>query len=142
MDHSAALTREEGFEAEFATMRSRIARWQERKSAKIDALVRTHGPLHAKAFPARASILTRLLHLSEKKVCSFHEKPGSLKIGHYVPGTRIPIVSDHDLFHNGDVSVPVLNFASHISGEIRAYLLQHGYKGEVVDIVTPEDFAP
>ena len=42
-----------------------------------------------------------------------------MKIGHYIPGTRIPILSDDD-FNATDPKPPVLlNLAWHISREIR-----------------------
>ena len=62
-----------------------------------------------------------------------------MKIGHYLPGTRIPIKSDSELFGLVDQNQPVLNLAWHIPSEIRAYLSAHGYKGAVIDILTIED---
>jgi hypothetical protein len=102
--------------------------------------VAQHGPIRAKAFPGRAAILVKLLGLTEKEIVAVHEKPGSIKIGHYVPGTRIPIVSDDLLFSTVDQTKPLLNLAWHISAEIRQYLADHGYKGPVVDVLGPEDF--
>ena len=51
-------------------------------------------------------------------------KPGSLKIGHYLPGTRIPIHSDEELLSSKDLNLPILNLAWHISDEIENYLCQ------------------
>ena len=68
------------------------------KRAEIQELVNEGGPLPAKAFPGRAAILVALLGLSERELECVYEKPGSLKVGHYVPGTRIPIRSDEELF--------------------------------------------
>jgi hypothetical protein len=96
--------------------------------------------LRAKAFPGRAAILVKLLGLDETVISAVYEKPGSLKIGHYVPGTRIPIRSDNDLFALDDQSVPVLNLAWHIPREIRDYLTGCGYSGPVTDIMSAEDF--
>lgn len=69
-----------------------------------------------------------------------YEKPGSLKVGHYVPGTRIPIYSDETFFSENDKTQPILNLAWHIPTEIRKYLSDHGQKGPIVDIVTADDF--
>jgi hypothetical protein len=49
-------------------------------------------------------------------------------------------VSDDVLFSNGDQTKPLLNLAWHISTEIRQYLVDHGYKGPVFDVLGPEDF--
>jgi SAM-dependent methyltransferase len=139
-DQGPLQERERQFFDRFGQLRANVERWRGRRGTELAALVRTHGPLHAKAFPARAAILIKLLGLTEASIAAVHEKPGSLKIGHYLPGTRIPIVSDDDLFAMPDRSVPVLNLAWHIPNEIRNYLAQAGQTGQVIDIVRSEDF--
>lgn len=141
-ERDAVLQREAGFGARFAAMRSGIAQWRVRKAAEIAALVAKHGPLHAKAFPGRAAILVKLLNLDVDSVAVTHERPGSMKLGHYLPGTRIPIASDDALFALPNQDAPILNLAWHISAEIRSYLAANGYRGEVIDILSPQDFAP
>lgn len=139
LDRLIAARDEAGFASKLAAMGGRIAAWRAAKLAQIDELVRTHGPLPAKAFPGRAAILIKLLGLDVDSIARVHEKPGSIKVGHYLPGTRIPIVSDAEL-GTGDGSAPVLlNLAWHISPEIRGYLAGLGYRGEVVDILSPRD---
>ena len=93
------------------------------------------GPLPAKAFPGRAAILVALLELSEAEVECVYEKPGSLKVGHYLPGTRIPIRSDEELFGRLDSIDTILNLAWHIPAEIDSYLRDAGYRGRIVQIV-------
>ena len=78
--------------------------------------------------------------LNEESISVVYEKPGSLKIGHYLPGTRIPICSDEDLFELPDQTQPILNLAWHIPNEIREYLAEHGYTGPIIDILGVEDF--
>jgi SAM-dependent methyltransferase len=134
--------REVRFEQRFAELRENMRRWVVAKGEFISDAVRRHGPLRAKAFPGRAAILMKLLSLDRGAIEAVHEKPGSMKIGHYIPGTRVPILSDDDLFATADRSKPVLNLAWHIAKEIRGYLAQQGYQGTVVDIVEPGDFAP
>ena len=65
-----------------------------------------------------------------------------MKIGHYVPGTRIPICSDDELFKISDNTSPLLNMAWHIPDEIRNYLIDNNFTGEVIDILSSEDFQP
>jgi SAM-dependent methyltransferase len=142
VDLDALAARESRFGKDFVTMRVNIERWLQTKKAAIQALVRKHGKLRAKAFPGRAAILVKMLELDADTVGATHEKPGSLKIGHYLPGTRIPIHSDDALFALPDQSLPILNLAWHIPAEIRGYLGSHGYKGEVVDILSASDFRP
>lgn len=133
--------REAGYHADFARLRAEVGIWRENKLRQLAALVGANGPLRAKAFPGRAAILIKLLGLDESTIAAVYEKPGSLKIGHFVPGTRIPIKSDDELLALGDLTRPILNLAWHIPHEIRAYLSAHGYSGEVVDVVSAGDFA-
>jgi hypothetical protein len=65
-----------------------------------------------------------------------------MKIGHYLPGTRIPIGSDDELFATPRGANPLLNLAWHIPAEIRSYLREHGYEGPVIDILNQDDFRP
>lgn len=134
--------REARFRGDFSRLQENVARWRRVKGPLLVKEARRQGKLRAKAFPGRAAILVRLLGLSEEVVEAVYEKPGSLKIGHYLPGTRIPIRSDEDLFSLADKTRPLLNLAWHIPGEIREYLRKHGYPGRVIDILSEEDFAP
>lgn len=135
----SVLQIEAGFPARFDELQQKVGIWKQNKTAELQALVANHGPLRAKAFPGRAAILIKLLGLGETTIKAVHEKPGSMKIGHYLPGTRIPIYSDDDLFA-GDLSEPLVNLAWHISREIRTYLAAHDYSGPIVDILTESDF--
>src|SRR5206468_3983657 len=99
--------REAGFGADFTTLRGNMARWKQNKGRELRSLVRQQGRLRAKAFPGRAAILVKLLGLDESLVSAVYEKPGSMKVGHYVPGTRIPIGSDDELFALPDQSAPL-----------------------------------
>lgn len=135
------LERESKFLERFATMRKNISLWRERKLAIIAEEIAAHGKLRAKAFPGRAAILVKLLGLDHDAISAVYEKPGSMKIGHYLPGTRIPILSDHELFALPHKSKTLLNLAWHIPTEIRRYLTEHGYTGAVRDIVSAEDFS-
>jgi hypothetical protein len=135
-------SKEAGFLERFEKLRANVDIWRRAKTSRLQGQVARFGKIRAKAFPARAAIIVKLLGLDEQSVSAVHEKPGSLKIGHYVPGTRIPIVSDDELFSLPDRSEngPLLNLAWHIPREIRDYLAEHGYAGPVMDAVAPEDF--
>lgn len=137
----AVMKSENRFFGQFDKMNKSIERWRLSKRKQIEHLVKMHGPLAAKAFPGRAAVLVKLLDLDIDLISSVYEKPGSMKIGHYLPGTRIPIVSDEELFAVGDLSAPLLNLAWHIGGEIRSYMSQHGYLGEIIDVLGEKDCA-
>ena len=135
------MRREKGYGAGLARMQADVESWRQAMGRKLAALVAKHGKLPAKAFPGRAAILVKLLDLDERSISAVYEKPGSMKIGHYLPGTRIPIRSDDEFAAVEDRSAVLLNLAWHISGEIEGYLRKAGYRGEIVDILDPRDFA-
>jgi hypothetical protein len=114
-----------------------VVKWRDTMGERIRGLVAAHGALAAKAFPGRAAILVKLLGIDTECLAAVHEKPGSMKIGHYLPGTRIPIRSDDDFFAMAKEPPVILNLAWHISPEINAYLRKAGYRGEIVDILDP-----
>jgi len=132
--------REKGYQGRFEKMSNGIGKWIDHKKKEIDSHIQKSGKLKAKAFPGRSAILVKLLGLNENHISAVYEKPGSMKIDHYVPGTRIPIKSDDDLFKSEKLNEPILNFAWHISAEIKNYLKSNGYTGEVIDILSNEDF--
>ncbi|MGE0791766.1 MAG: methyltransferase domain-containing protein [Sandaracinaceae bacterium] len=127
------LAREREFAKRFDELRGQVATWRTSSKERLQQLVAEHGPLRAKAFPGRAAILVRLLEIDVDTIKVVHEKPGSMKLGHYVPGTRIPIVSDDEM--DTEDSTPIVNLAWHISKEIRTYLTGRGYRGTVIDIL-------
>jgi hypothetical protein len=139
-DDAEFLAREARYGERMAGMQAEVATWRAAKSKRIRDLVAKHGPLRAKAFPGRAAILVKLLGLDTDTIASVAEKPGSLKIGHYLPGTRIPIRSDDELLAERDRTLPIVNLAWHIPAEIHGYLKRAGYTGEVVDILEASDF--
>lgn len=121
-------------------MQEEVGVWKATMSARIRDLVGKHGKLVGKAFPGRAAILVKLLQLDNDVIDCVYEKPGSMKIGHYLPGTRIPIKSDDDFLAQTSKPPVILNLAWHISEEINNYLRKQGYTGEVVDILDPREF--
>ena len=59
------------------------------------------------------------------------EKPGSLKIGYYLPGTRIPIASDEEWIEGRVQPENMLIWGWHIAEEIRDYLRKQGFEGRI-----------
>ncbi|MCH5342465.1 MAG: methyltransferase domain-containing protein [Acetatifactor sp.] len=126
---------ENGYFGRFGELENYMVKWKQEKLSEINDLVLQYGSLRAKAFPGRAAILIKLLGLSTEHISKVYEKPGSKKVGNYVPGTRIEIHSDDELFAESDQTLPIINLAWHIPNEIRSYLSENGYKGKVIDIV-------
>jgi hypothetical protein len=132
--------REAKFASTFGLLSQNVERWRNKKVMQIRDLVGKHGKLRAKAFPGRAAILVQLLGLDDSLISCVYEKPGSLKVGNYLPGTRIEIHSDDELFALPDLSSPILNLAWHIPQEIRTYLWAHNYRGPIIDVLSAQDF--
>jgi len=124
----------------FEKMSTNIEKWRISKKDTILALIQKHGRLRAKAFPGRAAILIKLLDLNENHISAVYEKPGSMKIGNYLPGTRIPIYSDEELFDSKSDTTPILNLAWHIPSEIERYMSKHGMRSDLLDILSVNDF--
>ncbi len=133
--------RESQYLAAFGKLQTFMHKWQTSMKDRIRLLISRYGTLSAKAFPGRAAILVKMLGINERSVCAVFEKPGSMKIGHYLPGTRIPIKSDDELFSAPQKPQVLLNMAWHISEEIRKYLKLHHFEGEVIDILDPKEFS-
>jgi hypothetical protein len=123
------------FQNDFKKMKDFISVWKSNKKDELISIVDKEGPIIAKAFPGRAAILTKLLELNTEIIQSTYEKPGSMKIGHYIPGTHIPIKSDTELFKYSINSKYILNLAWHIKNEIHEYLNKYRFKGEIIDIL-------
>ena len=144
MNNQSALNdlddRESLFEGQFEELKSNIEKWLISKGSILKSTFEHHGKIRAKAFPGRSAILVKMLNIDENMISAVYEKPGSLKIDHYVPGTRIPILSDDDLLASDNLEKPLLNLAWHISKEIHGYLVKSGYVGPITDILDSDDF--
>ena len=125
---------ENDFKGQFSKMAVDIEQWKLDMKSKIEDLVKKNGPLRAKAFPGRAAILIKLLNLNESHLSVVYEIKGSIKVGHYVPGTRITIEPESNLYSLEDQSQPILNLAWHLPQEVRENLKNNGYQGEVIDL--------
>jgi len=127
---------ESHFSSAFIKMSTDMLKWITETKVMIDDHVSKHGLMRAKAFPGRAAILIKLLGLNENHISAVYEIKGSIKVGHYVPGTRIPILPEVELYAKKDLKKPILNLAWHLPSEVRANLLANGYTGHVIDIKT------
>lgn len=120
---------EDDFINKFNEMDKNIKIWQISKKQELLNYVDKYGKLSAKAFPGRGAILLKMLCLDENQIEAIYEKPNSKKIGFYAPLTRIPILSDEELFKNNHQII--LNIAWHIKKEIIKYLEQNAKKHNI-----------
>jgi SAM-dependent methyltransferase len=137
---SYLFNKEKSLIKSFTNLRINVNLWKKNKKKYFSNLVEKFGPLTAKAFPGRAAILIKLLDITKKTIKCVYEKPGSPKIGNYVPGTDIPIISDRVLFKLKNDKKPIINLSWHISQEIKKYLLSNNINNKIIDIVSPKDF--
>jgi len=129
------------FLSAFNKMEKEVEDWKLKTKIIINDLVRKYGPLRAKAFPGRAAILIKLLDLNSDHISSVYEIKGSIKVGHYVPGTKIPILPEVLLYSKEDLNKPIINLAWHLPSEVRTNLKKNGYTGDVIDIKSIETIA-
>lgn len=125
---------ESKFGESFKEMAEDVNNWKKSTRKIIEDYVKEHGKMRAKAFPGRAAILIKLLELDADLISAVYEIKGSIKVGHYVPGTRIPILPEAELYKEKDQTQTILNLAWHIPAEVRANLVKNFYMGKVIDI--------
>ena len=129
-----AKNKEKDFLSRFKIMEKNLNKWILNTKKLIINYVKFNGKIKAKAFPGRAAILIKLLGINENHISAVYEIKGSKKVGHYVPGTRIPIYPEKDLFTKEDQTETILNLAWHISEEVKENLKLNGYKGKIINI--------
>lgn len=118
----------------------KFQKWTYLKNIKIKKLNEKFGPLKAKAFPARASLIIKFLGLNEKNIDFVYEKTKSKKIGYYVPGTKIQIRSDKFIKNDlKNYKGPIVNLAWHIEKEIKNYLTQMNIKNKLINIIDKKE---
>ena len=80
--------------------------------------------------PSRATTLVNYVGINESMVDCICEIKGSHKIGHYLPGTRIPILSEEIVFKKKPNYLLLLSW--HISKDLIKIFRKKGYKGKFI----------
>jgi hypothetical protein len=80
--------------------------------------------------PARSTTLLHYFGLDVGVLDCVLEVPGSKKIGHYIPGTRIPIYAESKLFEDQPEFALLLSW--HIADELIGILRNKGYRGAFI----------
>ncbi len=86
--------------------------------------------IYAVGAPSRATTLVNYVGITKEIVDCICEVKGSHKINHYLPGTRIPIVSEEKIFKKKPKYLLLLSW--HISKELIRNLKKKGYKGKFI----------
>ena len=86
--------------------------------------------------PSRATTLVNFLGLDQNILENICEIKGSHKIGFYLPGTKIPIVDEKEIFKNPPDYLFLLSW--HIKDELIKNLKKKGFKGKfIIPLPTP-----
>ncbi len=80
--------------------------------------------------PSRATTLINYVGLDENIIDCVLEIEGSYKIGNYIPGKKIPILSEKKLY--SDPPDFVILFSWHIASELKFNLKKKGFKGKFI----------
>ena len=80
--------------------------------------------------PSRASTLINYVGIDENIIDCVLEIEGSYKIGNYIPGKKIPILSEKKLYK--DQPDFVILFSWHIASELKSNLKKKGFKGKFI----------
>ena len=80
--------------------------------------------------PSRATTLINYVGLDENIIDCVLEIEGSYKIGNYIPGKKIPILSEKKLYN--DPPDFVILFSWHIASELKFNLKKKGFKGKFI----------
>ncbi len=86
--------------------------------------------IYAVGAPSRATTLVNYVGITKEIVDCICEVKGSHKINHYLPGTRIPIVSEEKIFKKKPKYLLLLSW--HISKELIRNLKKKGYTGKFI----------
>ena len=97
---------------------------------KIQKIKRQNKKIFAVGAPSRATTLVNYVGLNEDLIDCICEVKGSHKINHYLPGTRIPIVSEQEIFKKKPEYLLILSW--HISRELIKNLKKKCYKGKFI----------
>lgn len=79
---------------------------------------------------ARATTIINYCGLDVEDIACVCEVSGSDKIGHYIPGTRIPVIDEAALFE--DQPARAVLFSWHLADVIVPKLRDRGYTGEII----------
>ena len=134
LNYNNIILNEKTFFQKLLGFKKFILKWKKNALKKITKHNKKNLIIVGKAFPGRAAVLINILKLNSNHIRQIYEKPKSPKIGHYVPNTKIPIVS-HEGFSDLNKSTIIINFAWHIKKEIRNYLRNKGLKNKILNIL-------
>jgi len=126
----AAEPRGEALAQRLASFRHDVVLSKLRLLSMLCALKEKGARIAGISAPSRASTLVNYVGLDEGIIDYVCEIPGSLKIGKFMPGTRIPVVDEARLF--SDQPDCAVIFSWHIADELAPKLKAKGFRGQLI----------
>jgi SAM-dependent methyltransferase len=132
VDRLLAAERTAGLDsaAWIAGFRDRIKTAKLKTFELVSRLVGEGHRLYGIGAPARSTTLIHFLGLDVGVLDCVLEVRGSKKIGHYIPGTRIPVLAEEKLFEDQPEYALLLSW--HIADELVPILRKKGYRGSFI----------
>ena len=96
----------------------------------LEKLKNSNKKIYGIGAPSRASTLINYVGLDENIIDCVLEIDGSYKIGNYIPGKKIPILSENKLYN--DPPDFLILFSWHIASELKFNLKKKGFKGKFI----------
>lgn len=96
----------------------------------LSSIKKNGGKVYGISAPSRGTTLINYLGFDEGIIDAVVEVKGSYKIGHYIPGTIIPVVDEEKLFKDQPDYALLLSW--HITDELVPKLREKGYKGKFI----------
>lgn len=119
--------------ADFATFRERVAKHRYELRRLLGECRSLGLKVAGLGAPSRASTMVSYCGLSVDDVAEVYEHPDSHKVGHWLPGTRIPVVAEPERI-DADV---LLMFNHHLAADMTAKVRAKGFTNRIV-IPLPE----
>lgn len=127
-DISSVIDREDQFQNDFSALQHIYDQWKS-EGMEVIRNLSSRGNVYGKSLPGRAVMLMNSLEIDATIMPGVFEQPHSPKVGTYVPGSKIQVMSDDDLM---EVDPDILIVWSwHIIDEVTSYLNSMGFSGEI-----------
>lgn len=117
--------------ADFATFRERVAKHRHDLRRLLSECRSLGLKVAGLGAPSRASTLVSYCGLSTDDLDCVYEAPGSHKLGRYMPGTRIEIRPEPEVFSDGYPDVLLL-LSHHVGHELSEAVKLKGFRGKFI----------
>ena len=118
-----------GLEAHYEFTK-KVSKWRHQFRKLIAEIRDNHKSIYAIGAPSRASTLLSFSGLEVSDLFAVGEISGSHKIGRYMPGTKIPIISEDEVLSKKQDYLLMLSW--HIADELIPKIKNKGFEGQFI----------